>query len=212
MIAKLHYISQGNTPKEHIENIQKACTSGIEMVQLNVKNVTDEQLEAIAKEAREITSFYQTRLIIVDDYKIAKTVKADGLHITTKNVNTTKARLHLYTWQIIGATANTLQDCQHLIKEQVDYIYLSPFKNTASKNTTEPVLGLNGFTLLTEALQTTTPIIGFGEITMDDVTAIIATGINGIAISEAITANFDSIKTFNQLLKASSTDEKRHQF
>ncbi|MEZ7893626.1 MAG: thiamine phosphate synthase, partial [Polaribacter sp.] len=26
MIPKLHYISQGNSPKEHIENIQKACS------------------------------------------------------------------------------------------------------------------------------------------------------------------------------------------
>jgi len=25
MIPKLHYIPQGNTPKEHLDNIQKAC-------------------------------------------------------------------------------------------------------------------------------------------------------------------------------------------
>ena len=36
MIPKLHYISQGNTPKEHLDNIQKACTSGIELVQLSL--------------------------------------------------------------------------------------------------------------------------------------------------------------------------------
>jgi len=36
MIPKLHYISQGNTPTQHLENIQKACTCGIELVQLSL--------------------------------------------------------------------------------------------------------------------------------------------------------------------------------
>lgn len=37
IIPKLHYISQGNSPKEHLENIQKACSSGAELVQLRLK-------------------------------------------------------------------------------------------------------------------------------------------------------------------------------
>ena len=41
IIPKLHYMSQGDSPKEHLENIQKACTSGAELVQLNLKNVSE---------------------------------------------------------------------------------------------------------------------------------------------------------------------------
>jgi len=55
-------------------------------------------------------------------------------------------------------------------------------------------------------------MIGFGGITTADVTDILETGIAGIAISEAITQNFDSIKEFNILLKASATEEQRHSF
>ena len=43
IIPKLHYISQGNSPKEHLENIQKACTSGAELVLLNLKNVSEKK-------------------------------------------------------------------------------------------------------------------------------------------------------------------------
>ena len=39
MIPKLHYISQGNSAKEHLDHIQKACTAGAELVQLGLKNV-----------------------------------------------------------------------------------------------------------------------------------------------------------------------------
>ena len=212
IIPKLHYISQGSSPKEHLENIQKACTSGAELVQLRLKNVSEKKLLKLAATAREITSHFHTRLIINDHYKIAKEVKADGVHLGKTDSCPTIARKHLYTWQMIGGTVNTLQDCKILLDKEVDYISLGPFRFKTTKDNTPPVLGLNGYTTITEALKTETPIIGFGGITTEDVTDILETGITGIAVSEEITRNFDTIRTFHQLLKASSTEEQRHTF
>jgi thiamine-phosphate pyrophosphorylase len=211
-IPKLQYISQGNTPEEHLENIQKACSAGAELVELHLQNVSEKKHLKLAEEAREITSHFQTRLLIYNDYKIAKTVKADGVHIDQNTISNTKARIHLYTWQIIGGSANTLKDCEKLITKQVDYIRLGPFRNTETKENMPTVLGLNGFTVIVEALKTETPIIGVGEITTEDIKDILATGISGVAVSDEITRNFDSIKQFNQLLNASSVDEQRHTF
>jgi len=212
IIPKLHYISQGNSPKEHLENIQKACTSGIELVQLRLKNVSDKKMLKLALEAREITSHFQTRLIINDHYKIAKEVKADGVHLGQTDVCPTLARKRLYTWQMIGGTANTLQDCETLMDKEVDYISLGPFRLTTTKNNLSPVLGLNGYTAITETLKTEIPIFGVGGITIADVTALLERGISGLAVSGEITRNFDIIRTFNQLLNASSTEEQRHTF
>ena len=212
MIPKLHYISQGNSPKEHLDNIQKACSSGSELVQLRLKNISEKKCLKLATEAREITSHFQTRLIINDYYKIAKAIKADGVHLGKTDCCPVEARKHLYTWQIIGGTANTLQDCETLISKQVDYISLSPFRHAVNKGNIFKVLGLNGYNEIIEALKTETPIIGFGGINTKDVTAILETGISGIAVSDVITKNFDVIRTFNQLLKASSTKELRHTF
>jgi thiamine-phosphate pyrophosphorylase len=211
MIPKLHYISEGNSPKEHIENIQKACSSGAELVQLHLKNISEKKHLKVAKEAREITSYFQTRLIISEDFKIARAVKADGVHLETI-ASSMKARIHLYTWQIIGGTANTIQDCVTLLGEQVDYITLNPFRSSTIEDNLPPVLGLNGYTAILETLETETPIIGTGGITTADVEDILKTGVSGIGVSEEITRNFDTIKTFNQLLSASSTEEQRHTF
>ncbi|MFI1743993.1 thiamine phosphate synthase [Thalassobellus sediminis] len=211
IIPKLHYISQGNSPKEHLENIQKACTSGVELVQLRLKNVSEKKILKIAEGASEITSHFQTRLIINGHYKIAKIIKADGVYLEKNDTCPTIVRKHLYTWQSIGSTANTLQDCEALIGKEVDYIGLGSFRNVTKENLSS-ILGLNGFIDITEALKTETPIIGFGGITTDDVKNILETGVSGIAVSEAITHNFNSIRTFNQLLKASSTEEQRHTF
>ena len=212
IIPKLHYISQGNSSKEHLQNIQKACTSGAELVQLRLKNISEKKTLKLAEEAREITLHFQTRLIINNYYKIAKTIKADGVHLGKTDSCPTLVRKYLYTWQIIGGTANTLQDCEALIAKEVDYISLSPYRFTTNTDNLSPALGINGYTTILEALKTETPIIGCGGITKDDVTDILKTGVSGIAVSQEITQNFHSIRTFNQLLKASSTEEQRHTF
>jgi thiamine-phosphate pyrophosphorylase len=212
IIPKLHYISQGNSPKEHLENIQKACSSGAELVQLRLKNISEKKYLKLAQEAREITSHFQTRLLINDHYKIAKIVNADGVHLGETDACPTVARKHLYTWQMIGGTANTLQNCEALLSKEVDYISLGPFRLTATKENLAPVLGLNGYAAIMDVLQTDTPIIGAGGITTEDVAAILDTGISGIAVSGEITRDFNSIKVFNQLLNASATAEQRHTF
>jgi len=212
IIPKLHYISQGNTPEEHLENIQKSCSSGAELVQLRLKNISENECLKLATAAREITSHFQTRLIINDHYKIAKEVKADGVHLGKTDVCPTIAREHLYTWQLIGGTANTFQDCETLISKEVDYISLGPFRFTSTKDNLSPVLGLNGYTAILDVLKTETPIIGVGGISTADVKDILETGISGIAVSGAITLDFNSVRLFNQLLSASSTEEQRYTF
>ena len=148
--------------------------------------------------------------MINDHYEIAKEVKADGVHLGKTDANPTLSRKHLYTWQMIGGTANTLTDCQTLIKKEVDYISLGPFRFTTTKGDLSPVLGLNGYAAITDVLKTETPIIGVGGITTEDVTDILKTGISGIAVSGAITRDFNTISTFSQLLNASSTEEQRY--
>jgi len=212
MIPKLHYISQGNTPEEHLENIQKACTSGAELVQLRLKNVSEKEVLKAALAAREITSHFQTRLVINDYYTIAKDVKADGVHLGFTDSCPTTARKHLYTWQLIGGTANTLQECETLLTKEVDYISLGPYRFTNTKDNLPTLLGIHGFTAIVEALQTDTPIIGVGGIITTDVKAILNTGVSGVAVSNAITQDFNTIRTFNELLKASVTEEQRYTF
>jgi thiamine-phosphate pyrophosphorylase len=212
MIPKLHYISQGSSPKEHLNNIQKACSAGAELVQLRLKNVSEKKYLKLAEEVREITYHFQTRLIINGQYKIAKKVKADGVHLEASDICPIIARTHIYTWQIIGGTANTKQDCEALINKQVDYISLSPFRLSITQDNLPTVLGLNGYSAIIDALKTETPFIGVGGITTKDVADILETGVSGIGVSTDITQDFDRIKTFNKFLSASSTEEQRHTF
>lgn len=212
MIPKLHYISQGGSVKEHLENIQNACNSGIELIQLSLNNTSEKKFLKAAIEARKITAHFQTRLLICGNYKIAKEVKADGVYLEKTDSCPTIARKYLYPWQIIGATANTIQDCETLLDKHVNYISLGPFKRTETDDNNALALGLDGYTAITDVLKTGTPFIGFGNITTGDVTEILKRDISGISVSEAITRDFNTIKTFNELLTASSSAEQRYTF
>ena len=208
MIPKLHYISQGKTVEEHLTNINNACTSGIELVQLRLKKFKEASILEAAEKAREITGRFQTRLIINDYYKIAKIVKADGVHLGQSDTCPSIARKHLYSWQLVGGTANTLEDCKTLLSKNVDYIGMGPFRFTLTKENLSPVLGLDGYTNILKNLDTETPIIAVGGITLDDVSEIMKTGVHGIAVSGAITTDFNRIGKFRQLIAGDEVQEK----
>ncbi|AUC84106.1 thiamine phosphate synthase [Polaribacter sp. ALD11] len=200
MISKLHYISQGETPKEHLVNIQKACVAGADWVQLRLKNSDAKTILETAKEAREITTRFKAQLIINDHYKVAKEIKADGVHLGKTDACPSKVRAFLGTSYIIGGTANTLEDCRNLLDKKVDYIGLGPYQFTETKKNLSPVLGVEGYRNLLEELQTETPIIAIGGIALEDVAKITNTGIYGIAVSGAITKDVTSIAKFQEIL------------
>lgn len=206
-IPNLHYISQGATAEEHISNIRQACIAGMTLVQLRLKNMSEKELLKYAEQAREITHHFHARLIINDHYKIAKAAKADGVHLGKNDTCTKIARAFLASWQIVGGTANTLEDCHNLINKKVDYIGLGPFRFTKTKENISPILGLKGYTEIITALQTNTPVIAIGGITLNDVPRLIKTGVYGIAASGEITKDFNSISLFHQTLNSASAVE-----
>jgi len=208
MISKLHYITQGKTAQEHLDNIQNACASGAEWVQLRLKGFDPKTILETAKKAREITMHFQTRLIINDYYKVAKEVNADGVHLGKSDACPLKVRAYLGKFYSVGGTANTLEDCKNLLDKKVDYIGLGPFQFTETKKNLSPVLGVEGYQQIVKELQTETPIIAIGGITLDNVTDVLKTKVYGVAASSVITKDFTSIPVFHKILNTPSMQEQ----
>ncbi|MDN3666829.1 thiamine phosphate synthase [Algibacter miyuki] len=208
MKTTLHYISQGATPQDHLNNIHSACAAGAELVQLRLKKTPPATVLETAKKAREITNHFQTRLIINDHYKVAVEVKADGVHLGKKDTCPTVARKAMASWQTIGGTGNSLEDCQTLLDKGVDYIGLGPFRFTETKGDLSPVLGEKGYTEIITALNTKTPIIAIGGITLNDVLDLMITGVFGIAVSGEITRDFNKITKFKALINGGTAPEQ----
>lgn len=194
MEVKFQYISQGQTPQEHLQNITEVCKSGGQWIQLRLKDESIATYIHTAIEARNVCDQYGAVLIINDHVDVAKMALADGVHLGLKDMDIQKARDILGDGYIIGGTANTLEDCVRHIRSGVDYIGLGPYRYTETKKELSPVLGIGGYRTIISALkdqETKVPVIAIGGIEEEDVPKIIETGISGIAVSGMLTHQED---------------------
>jgi thiamine-phosphate pyrophosphorylase len=202
MFNKLQYISQGNTVEEQTRNIHQALDGGCKWVQLRFKNHSADVTFGLAEAAKILCEEYLANFIINDNVYLAQQIAADGVHLGLTDMSIKEARSILGDTKIVGATANTFEDIQNHIQNGCDYIGLGPFRFTTTKENLSPILGLGGYqTILKEMKKNelTTPVYAIGGLGLDDIPALMETGIHGIAVSGLITQSEDKKKTIKQL-------------
>lgn len=187
---RFQYISQGQTPEEHLSNCKKVLTAGVKWIQLRMKNFPDEIVEKTALEVQSLCTQSGATFILNDNVNLAKKINADGVHLGLTDTAITEARLILGQNKIIGGTANTVEDVVQRIEERCDYIGLGPYRFTSTKDKLSPILGLEGYRAILNRLDDghrKTPIVAIGGIQVEDISAILETGICGIALSGILT-------------------------
>ena len=206
MFSKLQYISQGSTATEQLYNIQQALGAGCNWIQLRYKNATTDEVTALAAQVKRLCTDHSATFIINDHPHIARTMDTDGVHLGLTDMPITKARQIVGSNKIIGGTANTLEDVLQRVEEGCSYIGLGPLRFTTTKEKLSPVLGLIGYEEIIEALKhrcITTPVYAIGGIVLEDIQAIMKTGVHGVAVSGIITNSPDKkllIQQFNTFL------------
>ena len=203
MISRLQYISQELDGKYHVENIEEACQAGIDWVQLRVKDKDLEEIEEIAFAAQAICEKYGAKMIVNDYVEIAKAVRAQGVHLGQSDMDPLEARDILGSRPYIGATANTWEEVELLYDTKVvDYIGLTPYKTSMSREDTTPELGLRGYSNILNNMiihDIDLPMIGVGGIEMSDIIDIQMSGCHGIAVASLINNSFDKKATVSEI-------------
>lgn len=188
-LPKLHYVSQRKEGLTHLEAIETACQAGCRWVQLRMKNVSLEVYLETAIAAKKICQNYGAKLTINDNVQVALESGADGLHLGKEDLKPSEARA-IVGDIIIGGTANTWQDVLRLSKEPIDYIGLGPLRYTSTKEKLSPILGLEGYQEILDKMKVAKinlPVYAIGGVGLEDITALLATGVRGIAVSGLIT-------------------------
>ncbi len=203
----LQYISQGATPKEHLENIREVCKAGGRWIQLRLKDTDMATYLNIAIQCREICDQYNAIMVINDNVGVAKAAMADGIHLGLNDMNPNEARKILGDNFIIGGTANTIEDCIQHSKGGVDYIGLGPFRYTETKKKLSPTLGLEGYENVLSKFRIQNPelpIVAIGGITISDIKDLIQIGISGVAVSGMLTNQEDLEEKIQNIKKLMS--------
>ena len=101
-----------------------------------------------------------------------------------------EARAILGKDAIIGATVNSFEDIEaHIQGARPDYFGCGPFRFTTTKKRLAPTLGVEGYREIISRMRAKNiaiPIVAIGGITKADIPQILATGIDGIALSGSV--------------------------
>ncbi len=200
----LQFITHPSDKLSIPEQVRLAIEGGCRWIQLRMKNATDAEVAAMAREIIPICRENDTILVIDDRVEVVMETKVHGVHLGKDDMDPAKAREYLGPHAIIGCTANTAADILALASLDIDYIGLGPFRFTTTKERLSPVLGLEGYRKIVEEVRAAgceLPIVAIGGIEPADVPSLLDTGVNGIAMSGAIINSPDPAATVASILQ-----------
>lgn len=193
----LQFITHPSDRYSIAEEAQMVIEGGCRWIQLRMKDATDEEVRAVAMELIPLCRETDTFLIIDDRVELVNELRVSGVHLGKEDMDPRQARELLGPHAIIGCTANTADDILALRGVDVDYIGLGPVHHTTTKARLAPTLGVSGVAEVmarVRAAGMTIPVVAIGGVTADDVPALMAAGVNGVAVSGAIITAPDPVE------------------
>lgn len=207
----LQFITHNTDTISYLHSAELVLKGGCKWIQLRMKEASTDEIMDTAIKIKNLCKLYKATFIIDDHIVIAREVGADGVHLGKNDLPVAEARKIMGNSFIIGGTANTFEDIERLTESGADYIGLGPFRFTETKKNLSPILGIEGYRDIMEKCRKrniSIPIVAIGGITAHDISSIMETGVNGIALSSTIlrspnpveeTANILNIIKYNQI-------------
>lgn len=201
----LQFITHPSDRYSIAEEVQIVLEGGCKWVQLRLKDATDEEFRQTALEIIPLCKENEAFLVFDDRVELAMEMSVHGVHLGKDDMNPLVARENMGAEAIIGCTANTAADIVRLRGWDVDYVGLGPFRYTTTKARLSPIIGLEGYADIVREVRAADillPIVAIGGITLEDIPAIMATGVNGVAMSGSIINAEDPVDYTRKVLNA----------
>jgi len=188
-IEKLHFITHDLAQISHVEQAQLACEAGAKWIQYRCLTKTEDGLLDDIHQIATICDDWGATLIVTDHVHLKGKADIQGFHIEDMEADFVVLRNQLGEETTIGGSSNTVEGLIRLWKEGADYVGFGPFGQTSTKPNSYPLINIEGYAAAMSALKALNadlPVLAVGGVTLNDVDALMQTGIFGIAVSAAI--------------------------
>lgn len=202
-MTQIQFITHANERFGYVDGARMALQGGCKWIQLRMKGASDDEVRSAAEEIMPLCRECGALFVIDDRVHLAGQLKADGVHLGKDDMPVDEARRVLGEEFIIGGTANTFDDIERLYRQGVDYIGCGPFRFTSTKLNLAPVLGLDGYFTVMNRMRAAgiqLPVVAIGGIRHDDIEAIMATGVRGVAVSGAVLNAADPVAEMRRMI------------
>ena len=194
---RLQFITHCTERYSYVDSARIALEGGCRWIQLRMKDADESLMEETALIVQKMCRDYGATFIIDDNVHLVKKIKADGVHLGKNDMPIIEAREILGDDFIIGGTVNCFED---ILRQRTtdngqqslgmpDYFGCGPFRFTSTKKNLAPILGLEGYENIISNMKRNNiniPLVAIGGITKDDISDILKTGVDGIALSGSV--------------------------
>jgi len=149
------------------ETVDAALSGGVDAVLVREKEMDSARLLAFAAVLRELTDLHEAKLIIHTQADIAKAVRADGVHLSSLEMNQLPAVRGWLNkdYMTFSTSCHNEIELEFAAKFGADFVFLSPVFETQSHPDDEP-LGMTRFREL--SADPPVPVIALGGITPEN--------------------------------------------
>lgn len=176
----------------HSQQLSHLSKGGATIVQLREKTLSPLEFYREATEAIRIARASSLKVIINDRVDIALALKADGVHIGQDDLPPQSARELLGPHVIIGFSTHNLQQAILSTRMPIDYIAIGPIFPTATKESPEPTVGLEGLTQVRQAVNDI-PLVAIGGITSENRQDVLDAGADAVALISDIWTSSEQV-------------------
>jgi len=167
-----------------IKVVEAAVAGGVTMIQVREKGDNIQSFIDRAKAVKQVLQGTQVPLIINDRVDVALAVDADGVHLGQSDMSVKLARKLIGPDKLLGLSIENEQQLHEANELPLDYIGLSAIFATPTKTNIKKQWGIQG---LEKALQLSQfPIVAIGGINQTNLSHIVKTGVDGVALVSAI--------------------------
>jgi len=185
--------------RDIVSVVERAVRGGVTVVQVREKNRETRDFLNISIRIKKTLENHNIPLIINDRIDIALAVGADGVHLGQNDMPIDIARRILGPDRIIGISVSTVDEAIEAENGGADYLAISPVWSTKTKINTPEEVGLEGIDRIRKV--TDLPLVGIGNIKVENAKSVISAGCNGIAVVSAIMSAPDPELAARKLLR-----------
>ena len=138
--------------------------------------------------------------IVNDDFYLARTVGADGVHLGPNDMAVDRVRALWPCPARIGASVRTVARARELVAAGADYLGVGPVFATSTKAGLPDPIGPEGIAAIAESVGV--PVIGIGGISPSNAASVLYAGAAGIAVIGSIVGAVDEASATREMRRA----------
>ena len=173
---------------QFLNAIEKALQGGVRALQIREKDLSPNDLLALALEVKVLTQRYNAKLFINDRADIAAMAGADGVPLTEASVQASEIK-NKFSDLIVGVSTHSIEGARLAETQGADFITFSPIYATPSKASYGSPQGLDPLRQVSQAVRL--PVLALGGITLNRVPECLEQGAFGVALISDIWDSID---------------------